>query len=57
MSDDQVEFKLRVPERLRDRLAKAASDAGTSMNTEIVRRLENSFRVDEVFQEYEPQTV
>ena len=35
MSNNQVEFKLRLPERLRDRLAKAASDTDISMNTGV----------------------
>lgn len=43
-SDDLAQFMLRMPPDLRDRIKVYAERHGRSMNTEIVRRLENSFR-------------
>ncbi len=43
-----VQIKARLKEPLRAALESAADDRGTSMNAEIVRRLEDSFRQDEV---------
>lgn len=45
---DTVQLKLRFPERLRVRIENAASKSGHSMNSEIVRRLEQSFSRDDV---------
>lgn len=42
-----VQIKARLKEPLRAALESAADDQGTSMNAEIVRRLEDSFRQDE----------
>lgn len=39
-----VFFNIRMPERLRGELERAAQAAGYSMNTEIVRRLEDLLR-------------
>ena len=41
---DTAHLNLRYPEALRRRLERAAKDGGRSMNTEIVERLEQSFR-------------
>src|SRR4051794_23320274 len=43
-STDTAHLNLRYPEGLRRRLERAAKDGGRSMNTEIVERLEQSFR-------------
>jgi hypothetical protein len=43
---DTVQLKLRFPEALRGRLARAAKDRGQSLNSEIVDRLYNSFKVE-----------
>jgi Arc-like DNA binding domain len=39
----------RIPEALRRRLERSAAASGRSMNTEIIHRLEQSFRRDELF--------
>jgi len=44
---DEVQLKLRFPEALRRKLERAADHEGRSMNTEIIRRLERTFAVDE----------
>ena len=41
---DTVHLNLRYPEALRRRLERAAKNSGRSLNTEIVERLEQSFR-------------
>src|SRR6266487_2989486 len=41
---DTAHLNLRYPEALRRRLERAAKNSGRSMNTEIVERLEQSFR-------------
>jgi hypothetical protein len=41
-SDEQEKFVLRLPDGMRDRIAKAASASGRSMNAEIVHRMEES---------------
>src|SRR5262245_45833368 len=41
---DTAHLNLRYPEALRRRLERAAKNSGRSMNTEIVERLERSFR-------------
>jgi len=43
-ASDIINLKLRLREDLRARLEYAAADHGYSMNTEIIRRLEESFR-------------
>jgi hypothetical protein len=42
--EPQVQLKVRLPQDLRDHLSAAASARGTSLNREIVDRLENSRR-------------
>jgi hypothetical protein len=42
--NEVVQLKLRFAERLRARLEKAAAKTDASLNTEIVQRLERSFR-------------
>ena len=44
---DTAHLNLRYPEALRRRLEQAAKDSRRSMNTEIVARLEQSFRRDD----------
>jgi hypothetical protein len=44
---DTAHLNLRYPEALRRRLERAAKNGGRSMNTEIVERLEQSFRREE----------
>lgn len=41
------QFNLRLPEELRDRVNRAASRNGRSINTEIVSRLIASFEMEE----------
>jgi hypothetical protein len=43
---DTVQLKLRFPEALRGRLERAAKGHGQSLNSEIVARLYNSFKVE-----------
>jgi len=45
---DPVQLKLRFSEKLRQRIEKAALRNNQSMNTEIVRRLEESFGREEL---------
>jgi Arc-like DNA binding dprotein len=45
--NETVQLKLRFLESLRRQLERAAKDSGHSMNTEIVNRIEQSFRKDE----------
>lgn len=47
-SDLMDKFMLRMPDGMRDRIAKAAKENGRSMNAEIVRRLERTFEIDEL---------
>lgn len=42
-SQEQDRFIVRMPDGMRDRIAKAAEENGRSMNSEIVYRLEQSF--------------
>jgi len=51
---DTAHLNLRYPEALRRRLERAAKKSGRSMNTEIVERLERSFRREdfEKFQDF-----
>ena len=44
---DIVQIGVRLEERLRRRLERAASQSGQSMNAEIVERLKRSFQSDE----------
>ena len=44
---DIVQIGVRLEERLRRRLERAASQSGQSMNAEIVERLRRSFQSDE----------
>jgi Arc-like DNA binding dprotein len=46
-STDIVKLQLRLSEALRRKLERAADREGRSMNTEIIRRLERTFAVDE----------
>lgn len=43
-----AQIKLRLPEELREKVEAAALSGSTSMNAEMVRRLELTFRNDEV---------
>jgi plasmid stability protein len=45
---DLVKLNLRFPEALRSRLEKYAARNNRSLNAEIVRRLENSFKGDDL---------
>jgi Arc-like DNA binding domain len=45
----QMQFKLRMPEPLREAVEQSAKRSGNSLNTEIVQRLEQSFRQDRQF--------
>ncbi|TAA43830.1 Arc family DNA-binding protein [Pseudoxanthomonas winnipegensis] len=46
MTTPEIQFKLRLPADLKDRLDSAASAAGRSITAEVVRRLERSFHTD-----------
>lgn len=46
-SRNLAKFVVRLPEGMRDRIAKAAEANGRSMNAEIVKRLEDSFPTTE----------
>ena len=46
MSREDLHFRLRIPEELKEKVRKAAEDAGRSMTAEIVRRLDQSFEHD-----------
>jgi hypothetical protein len=48
---ETVQLKLRFSERLRARLEKAAANNDDSMNSEIIRRLEQSFSRDDILTE------
>lgn len=43
MSREDPQFKLRLPQELRDRIEQAAKESKRSLNAEIVARLELSF--------------
>jgi hypothetical protein len=43
---DGKKYNLRFPEGMRERIAAAAEERGESINTEILTRLESSFRAD-----------
>lgn len=45
MARDDPHFRLRIPEALKSRIEKSASDNNRSMTAEIVSRLEQSFEV------------
>lgn len=47
MSREDAQFKLRLPEDLRDLVAEAAASNGRSMNAEVVARLTESFECDQ----------
>lgn len=51
MSREDPQLKLRLPPALKDRITKAASDNGRSVNAEILARLERSFEDDETISE------
>lgn len=46
MSREDPQFKLRMTEALRDRIAESAKANGRSMNAELIARLEMSFDVE-----------
>jgi Arc-like DNA binding domain len=52
-STDTIKLQLRLPERLRRRLEKAAETHEWSMNFEIVSRLEASFRRQDMEADFE----
>ncbi len=43
MKQTDPQYKLRLPQELKDQIETAAKEAGRSMNAEIVARLEESF--------------
>jgi Arc-like DNA binding domain len=47
----QQAFKLRLPASLRAKIEESAEREGHSINSEIIRRLELSFRVDQMYEE------
>lgn len=47
MSREDAQFKLRLPEDLRDQISEAAARNGRSMNAEVVSRLAASFEGDQ----------
>lgn len=47
MTATEVQFKLRLPSELKDRLDKAAAASGRSLSAEMVKRLEDSFPTTE----------
>jgi hypothetical protein len=52
MTPSAVQLKFRVHEELRSKLEEAARQHGVSLNAEIVRRLAQSFKTDEVWEAY-----
>ncbi len=48
MSRQDLHFRLRIPEELKARVEKAAAEKNRSMTAEIVARLEQSFRAEEI---------
>lgn len=46
MARQDPQFKLRMPDELHERISAAATEAGRSMNAEIVRRLERSLTAE-----------
>ncbi|MGP5360512.1 Arc family DNA-binding protein [Psychrobacter celer] len=44
-----VQYQLRLPEELRDKIKKSAKAHSRSMNADIVARLESSFAINEVY--------
>lgn len=49
MSRDDLHFRLRIPEGLKQRIEASSNESRRSMTAEIVARLEETFRQDEVF--------
>ena len=49
----QMQFKLRMPEPLREAVEASAKRSGNSLNTEIVQRLERSVRQEQQFSDPE----
>jgi hypothetical protein len=47
MARNDPEFKLRMPEKLRDEIVESAKKSGRSINAEIVARLQNSLGWDQ----------
>lgn len=44
MKQTDPQYKLRLPQQLKDQIESAANTSGRSMNAEIVARLESTFR-------------
>lgn len=42
-----VEYKVRMPQELKDKIAESAKELNRSMNADIVARLEESFLIEE----------
>jgi len=51
MSRDDPQMKIRLPEELKTRIEGSATDAGRSLNAEIVERLTRSYQADDSFPE------
>ncbi len=49
MAREDPQMKLRLPEQLRDQVAEAAGQNGRSLNAEIVKRLEWSFKAAHLY--------
>ncbi len=47
MKPHKIQAKVRLPEGLHTRVKTSASEKGTTLNAEIVRRIELSFAVEE----------
>jgi tRNA 2-selenouridine synthase SelU len=46
MKQTDPQYKLRIPQDLKDRIEQAAKLSGRSMNAEIVKRLQGSYQTD-----------
>lgn len=46
-----VEYKVRMPQELKDKIAESAKELNRSMNADIVARLEESFAIEEANKE------
>lgn len=55
MSDQHttVQYQLRLPEELRDKIKKSSGEHNRSMNADIVARLEQSFKTSTVLKDIE----
>ena len=53
MARQDPQLKLRLPEDLKDKIAKAAEKSGRSMNAEIVSRLEQSIDFEDEYGDLE----